>query len=76
MDLGLVDDVGTRQSAIDRAAELGGIAGEPRVIELRPQPSLVEMLYSFQSPSAMPSLEELLGWAGMPSLQFRYLGGQ
>jgi protease-4 len=76
MDLGLVDDVGTRQAAIDKAAELGGIAGEPRVIELRPQPSLLEMLYSFQSPSAMPSLEELLGWAGMPSLQFRYLGDQ
>ena len=75
MDLGLVDDVGTRQSAIDKAAELGGIAGEPRVIELRSQPSLLEMLYSFQSPSAMPSLAELLGWAGMPSLQFRHPGG-
>jgi protease-4 len=75
-DLGLVDDVGTRQVAIDKAAELGGVEGKPRVIELRPQPSFLDMLYTFQSRSAAPSLVELLGWAGMPSLQFRYLGGQ
>jgi protease-4 len=74
--LGLVDDVGTRQAAIDKAAELGGIAGEPRVIELKPQPSFLEMFYSLQSRSAMASLEELMGWVGMPSLQFRLVGGQ
>jgi protease-4 len=75
-DLGLVDAVGTRDDAIDKAAELGGIAGEPRVIELRPQPSFLEMFYTFQNRSAMAPLEELMGQAGMPSLQFRFVGGQ
>jgi hypothetical protein len=34
------------------------------------------MFYSLQSRSAMASLEELMGWVGMPSLQFRLVGGQ
>jgi protease-4 len=73
-DLGLVDSVGTRQAAIDKAAELGNIEGEPRVIELRPQPTLLEMFYGFQTRSVMPTLEELVGWSAVPSLQFRPSG--
>ncbi|MEA3377646.1 MAG: S49 family peptidase [Chloroflexota bacterium] len=70
-NMGLVDGVGTRQAAIDKAAELGGIVGEPRVIELTPQPSLLEMFYGLQARSTIPALEELVGWSGIPSLQFR-----
>ena len=73
-ELGLVDELGARQEAIDKAAELGDIVGEPRVIELRSQPSFLEMFYSFQARSLMPTLEEILGWAGTPSLQFRAPG--
>jgi protease-4 len=73
-DLGLVDSVGTRQTAIDKAAELGGIVGEPRVIELRTQPSILEMLYGFQGRSMMPTFQDLVGWSGVPSLQFRLPG--
>lgn len=73
-DLGLVDSVGTRQAAIEKAAELGDIAEEPRVIELRVQPTLLEMLYGFQARSPLPAVEELIGWAGIPSLQFKGLG--
>jgi protease-4 len=75
LELGLVDAVGTREEAIDKAAELGGITGEPGVIELRPQPSFLEMFYSFQTRSTLPALQELMGWAGVPSLQFRLAGG-
>jgi len=74
LDLGLVDSVGTRQAAIDEATELGNIEGEPRVIELRSQPTLLEMFYGFQARSVMPALEELVGWSGVPSLQFRLPG--
>ena len=70
-EMGLVDDVGTRQEAIDKAAELGDIAGEPRVIELRSQPTFLEMIYRFQARSLMPTLEQIIGWAGTPSLQFQ-----
>ncbi|MBS3783723.1 MAG: signal peptide peptidase SppA [Anaerolineae bacterium] len=70
-ELGLVDEVGTRQDAIDKAAELATIEGEPRVIELRSQPTFLDMVYSFQARSIVPTLEEITGWAGTPSLQFR-----
>ena len=74
LDLGLVDSVGTRQAAIDEAAERGNIEGDPRVIELRSQPTLLEMFYGFQARSVMPALEELVGWSGVPSVQFRLPG--
>lgn len=71
LELDLVDAVGTQDEAIDKAAELGGIAGEPRVIDLKPVPSFFDMLYGFQARSTTPRLEEILNWAGMPSVQFR-----
>lgn len=74
LKLGLVDEVGMLDNAIAKAAELGGIEGEPEVIELKPTPSFFEALYSFQARSAMPTLNEVLGWAGMPSVQFRLAG--
>lgn len=70
-EIGLVDDVGTRQDAVEKAAELAGIEGTPRVIELRSQPTFLEMVYGFQGRSSMPAVQELLGWAGTPSLQFK-----
>jgi hypothetical protein len=60
--------------AIAKAAELGGIEGEPQVIELKTTPSFLDMLYSFQSRSALPALDEILSWAGAPSLEFRFVG--
>ena len=71
LEMGLVDGVGTRQAAIDKAAELGDIEGEPRVIELRAQPTFLEMFYTLQNRSPLPTVEEIVGWAGTPSLRFR-----
>jgi protease-4 len=73
LELGLVDAVGTPDDAIAKAAELGGVEGEPQVIELKPTITLMEALYGFQSRSAVPTLEEILSWAGAPSLQFRFV---
>jgi protease-4 len=73
LELGLVDGVGTLDDAIAKAAELGGIAGKPQVIELRPAPTFFDLLYGFQGRSAVPTLEEILGWAGVPSLEFRFV---
>jgi protease-4 len=72
--LGLVDEVGTLDDAIARAAELGGIEGAPRVIELRPTITFYDLMVGLQARSAMPTLEEILSWAGVPSLQFRFVG--
>lgn len=74
LELGLVDEVGTLDDAIAEAAGLGGIEGEPRVIELKTVPSFLEAIYGFQARSTLPTLEEILGWAGMPSLEFRLAG--
>jgi protease-4 len=76
VELGLADAVGTRDDAISKAADLGGIEGRPRVLELTPQPGLLEIFYSFQARSTVAQLDELLGWAAMPSLQFRFVEGQ
>jgi len=73
LKLGLVDGVGMLDDAIAKAAELGGIAGKPQVIELRPAPTFFDLLYGFQGRSAVPTLEEILGWAGAPSLEFRFV---
>ena len=74
LELGLVDEVGTLDDAIAKAAELGSIEGEPRVVRLESLPSFFDMLYGFQGRSTLPTLEEILGWAGAPSLQFRFVG--
>ena len=72
---GLVDAVGTSEDAIAKAAELGGIEGEPRIIELKTTPGFSDLLRGVQGHlSGMPSLTEILGWAGSPSLQFRFAG--
>lgn len=46
LELGLVDSLGDLPDAIASAAELGGIAGEPEVIEYRRSPSLLEIWLS------------------------------
>jgi len=74
LELGLVDEVGMLDDAIAKAAELGGIVGEPQVVALKPSPTFFDMLYGFQARSVMPTLEEILSWAGMPSLEFRFVG--
>jgi protease-4 len=74
LELGLVDDVGLPEDAIAKAAELGGIEGEPRVVELQAAPSLLDALLSYQSRPSAPTFEEILDWAGTPSLEYRLVG--
>jgi len=71
---GLVDETGTLDDAVAKAAELGGIEGEPEIIELKSEPGLLDLLYSFQMRAATPTLEEILSWAGTPSMEFRFFG--
>jgi protease-4 len=71
LEQGLLDELGTLDDAIARAGELGGITGEPRVIELRREPTLLDLFSGLQARSSVPTLDEILSWAGVPSLQFR-----
>lgn len=74
LELGLVDAVGLPEDAVAKAAELGGIKGEPRVIEMETLPSFLEALTTYQAQPATPSFEQLLEWAATPSLEFRFAG--
>lgn len=75
LDLGLIDALGYPEDAIAKAAELGGIEGEPRIVEYRREPGLFDLLSGLPaSRSAIPSLAEILQWVGHPSLSARYVG--
>jgi protease IV len=47
LDNGLVDQLGNFQDAINKAAELGGISGTPRVIEYTTPPSWTDIILGF-----------------------------
>lgn len=74
LELGLVDNVGLSADAVAKAAELGGIEGDPQVIELKTRPTLLESLYGLQGYSALPTLEDILSWAGVPTVEYRFIG--
>lgn len=59
-EMGLVDSLGTFNDAIDRAAELGGIEGRPRLVQYR-EPDYSALLRSLIGFGA--SLERLGGYA-------------
>jgi protease-4 len=72
LELGLVDALGYEEDAIARAAELGGIEGEPRVIRYIRQPSFYELLGAAAARPALPAPQDLTNWLGWPALLFEY----
>lgn len=74
VDLGLVDAIGYYEDAVAKAAELGGIQGEGRIIEFEQTPSLLETLYNIEGRQNPPLSMELLRDLITPSFEFRYLG--
>jgi protease-4 len=74
LDLGLVDGIGTLSDAIDEAARLGDIEGEPQIIEYKRAPTLLEVwMGALNSRRGDAALHEWLDpqW-GLP--QMRYFG--
>jgi protease-4 len=73
LELGLVDGIGTLGDAIQQAAELGGISGEPEIIEYKRPPSLFETwMGALQLRRGDLALQEWLDpQLGLP--QMRYL---
>ncbi len=70
LELGLVDTVGIQDDAIAKAAELGGITGEPRIVKLSPTPSFMDMFLTYQASQSL-SLREIIDFAQTPLLLFR-----
>lgn len=74
-EMGLVDELGYLQDAIDRAAELGGIEGEPRLIEYDKPLGMFESLASgFHQPSPVEQLQQLLHFNAGSPLMYLYTG--
>jgi protease-4 len=74
LELGLVDEIGYFDDAVRKAADLGGISGEPRVVEFTPEVSFWDALYGFQAQQNPAFSLNLLREMAVPSLEFRYLG--
>jgi protease-4 len=71
---GLIDALGYEADAVAKAAELGGIAGEPRLIEYDAPVGFFDLLsQAVRGPSLVPSLAELAQWVGYPRLQARWV---
>jgi protease-4 len=77
LENGLVDQLGNFDDAIAKAAELGGIQGEPNVIEYERLPTIREMLTGFSTQIGKTDAEramDLLNEFTAPSLEYRYVG--
>jgi protease-4 len=75
LDAGLLDALGYEEDAIAKAAELGGITGEPRIIEYTPEPRLFDLLSMAAQPkSLLPSIAEVFTLFGHPSLSAKWIG--
>jgi len=74
-EMGLVDELGYLQDAIDRAAELGGIEGEPRIVEYKEAVGFFQALgASLYRPSPVTELKELLHYQAGSPLMYLYTG--
>jgi protease-4 len=74
---GLVDELGNLDDAIAKATELGGISGEPRLVEYEHLPSFASFLTGLSSrlngSQADQVLEAIEAFA-MPAIEYRYVG--
>lgn len=75
--LNLVDALGDLKDAVNKAAELGGIVGEPRIIEYEHTPSLRHLLGGFNTRLNQSRSDEILNLIHeftQPRLEYRYTG--
>ena len=71
----LVDALGYEEDAVAKAAELGGITGEPRLIEYTNVPTFFDLLSNAtQKPSLLPSVAEIFSLFGHPRLSAKWVG--
>jgi protease-4 len=72
LELGLVDRLGSLPDAIREAARMGGIDGEPQIIEYRRTPSLFELWFASQRLEEGPLavLERLDSWFWLPQARY------
>jgi protease-4 len=76
---GLIDELGDLDDAIQKAADLGSISGDPRIIEYERIPSLEELLLGFSTTmnrTQSDEINQLIQDFTTPTLEYRYIGPQ
>jgi protease-4 len=74
-EMGLVDNMGYLPDVIERAGELGGIEGDPRVIEYDQQMGVFDSLTSsLHQPGPVEQLRQLLHFNAGSPLMYLYTG--
>ncbi len=77
LENGLVDELGNFADAISKAAELGGISENPRIVEYEHIPSFSQLLSGFSSQFLQSDADRVLQTLNdisAPSLEYRYVG--
>ena len=77
LELGLVDELGNFQDAIAKAADMGGISGEPRIIEYERLPDFTSLLLGLNSGLNQTQSEQIINTIHeftAPRLEYRYTG--
>ena len=75
LEAGLIDALGYEEDALAKAAALGGITGEPRIIEYTPEPRLFDLLTAAVAQrSLLPTVAEIFAVFGHPSLSAKWVG--
>ena len=75
IEMQLVDELGYLPDAIRRAGELGGIAGDPPLIEYTEEPGLLELLTSMLGrPSPLAEIRQLFEFQSGATLMYLYTG--
>ena len=72
--VGLVDEFGSLQDAIDHAAELGGIHGTPRTVEYQPQRNFLPFMAAALNGNWIPAEVQALLSAEARGLWYLYTG--
>jgi len=76
---GLIDELGDLDDAIKKAAELGGISGDPRIVRFDHNPTLEELLLGFSTSfnrTKADEVNELILEFTSPKVEYRYIGPQ
>lgn len=76
---GLVDELGNFDDAVAKAAALGGISGEPRLVEYEHLPSFSQLIAGISgrtNQSEADKILEIITEFTTPTLEYRYVGPQ
>ena len=74
---GLVDELGNFADAIAKAADLGGISEDPRIIEYERDPDYTDLLTTFsqlQNRTAADEVRVAIEEYSLPKLEYRWIG--